>query len=71
MEIFDKIIEMITQYWYIAVLVLDSVMRIWPSDKVRSIFSILGKILKGLGDIFFLISDALSKYVPDNPNPEE
>ena len=65
---FDKFVEIVSQYWPIfGITALEIIMRVWPSDKIRSIFSIIGKVLSGLAKIFFLIADGLSHYVPDNP----
>ena len=40
--------------------------RLAPTEKRASIFSWVGKLLKGIGDICFVISDAIGKVIPDN-----
>jgi len=72
MESFESVVKAILEYWPVfGVAVIEIILRIWPSDRIRSIFSIVGKVLLGLGEIFFKISDSLSHYVPDNTSPEE
>lgn len=53
--------------WLVGVggLILDVVFRLWPSDKVRSIFSYAGRLAGAIGKLLFLISDLISKIVPD------
>jgi fucose 4-O-acetylase-like acetyltransferase len=49
----------------VATAILEVVFRLWKSDKIRSIFSYLGKLLHAIANFIWLISDILSKVVPD------
>jgi hypothetical protein len=53
----------------VAVVILELVMRLWPSNKIRSILSYAGKVCLGIGKVVFALADLLSKIVPDRPAP--
>ncbi len=50
--------------------IYEIVGRLVPTEKRASIFSWTGKLLKGIGDVSFLISDILSKVVVDKKLPK-
>lgn len=50
---------------------LEVAMRLWPSNRVRSLLSYAGKFLVSLGNLVHALSDVVSKLVPDRRAPEK
>lgn len=71
----DKILAAISGHAGVAtsvgVIVLDVVMRLYPSNNIRSVLSLAGKCAMGVGKIMFVLSDVISKIVPDRPATPE
>ena len=65
----DNFISWITDHTVIIVTIvtaiLEVVLRLWKSDKIRSLFSYSGRILIAVGKLSFALSDVISKVVPD------
>ena len=55
----------------VGLVIMDVLMRLWPSNKVRSLLSYAGKLLGLLATLLFTLSDILSKIVPDRRPPPE
>ena len=53
--------------WILAVGVplIEILFRLWPSDRIRSLLSYSGRILKAIGQLCWVLSDLLSKIIPD------
>lgn len=49
--------------------IVELVGRLWPSNKIRSPLSYLGRMLKAVGNLVFAVSDLISKVIPDRPAP--
>ena len=69
MNIFEQIGPWVSDHAAIVVtigtMVLEVILRVWKSAKIRSLFSYAGRILLALGKLSFAIADILSKIVPD------
>jgi len=70
-EGFTKVVDLVVQYTGYAAIGFEVILRIWPSDNVRSVFSYAGKILHKTGDLCFALNDALNTVVQDKPSPDE
>ena len=51
--------------------ILEIILRLAPTEKRGSILSWTGKLLHGIGDAVFVLSDVISKVVPDNTTKVE
>lgn len=73
MELISKVTEWISSHMaYVGIVAgaLEVAMRLFPSDKVRSMFSYAGKLFMAVGKLLFMLSDVISKVVPDKKAPE-
>lgn len=70
MDILVQITSWITEHWAMLLSaggVLEVVLRLFPSDKVRSMLSYAGRLIGAIATLMFKISDLLSKIIPDRP----